>query len=399
MLLASAASPLLAQSPETTQLSLEQAIGLALGRDANIDRAERSAEIAKLQVENAKSNYLPNASVTVSANQSATGNSYRSGDQSFRRGLAGNFVGTLSADVSMPVDISGSIGRQVDAARLRQEIAELGKDRAKRNALVDVQIAYLSALEAQQMVTIDEAIVASLVGLRKRATTRLPSVLPFFDVEFANALEQLRNSRAGADQAEDALKLALRLPFELDLKLTSPLPDYDRLSRSDHSPPDLDKMVEVETSKRALEAAQLGIEQAKDYRRPSLRLGAYATQTLSGRFIDEAGRTTNRDYGLNVSLNLPLFNYDAGRADNSVRTMELMRDQARADLETTRLGATLSIRQARQALGRAEKRLTQLPDPKAAAQALASATTALLKKSRRASRFDVRRELVGKAGH
>jgi adhesin transport system outer membrane protein len=378
-LFSSAAFPAIAQQgAQATRLSLDQAISLALTRDANLDRSNRSAEIAGLGVDNARAGYYPNASVTISANQSAAGGAYQTQDVTLRRGIAGSFAGSVRADVSMPIDISGTIGRQVDAAELRRAIAELSQDKARRNALIDGQIAYLAALQAQQMVTIDQAIVGSIESLKNVSAKKLPAVLPFFDVELANAREQLRNSRAAADQAEDGLKLALRLPFELDIQLTSALPDYSNLPSIGAKGLNLDDSLDVQTSKRSLEAAELGVEQAKDFRRPSLRIGAYAAQTFSGRFIDEAGQTRNRDYGLNVSLSLPLLNYDAGRSDNSVRTSKLMAEQARVDLETTRLNVTLSIRQARQALQRAEKRLTQLPDPKAASQALTAATRALL---------------------
>jgi outer membrane protein TolC len=374
--LSSMTIPAHAGAQAAARLSLDQAIKLARVRDIDIDRAERSSSIARLQIANARASYLPTANVNVSVNQSATGSTYKTQDVTFRRGLAGNFVGTLNANVSMPVDISGSIGRQVDAAKLGDQLADLGRDRAKRDALVDVQSAYLSALEAQQMVRIDEAIVGSIEALKTRATKRLPAMLPYFEVELANARELLRLSRAADDQAQDSLKLALRLPFDQDLELTSPLPDYDKIQLPGGDDP-MGSGVEVESAELRLKSAELRIEQAKDFRRPSLRVGAYASQTFSGAFIDDAGRTTNRDYGLNVSLNLPLLNYDAGRSDNSVRTSQLLAEQARMDLDTTRRTTELGVRQARQALERAEKRLTQLPDPKAAADALASATKAL----------------------
>jgi outer membrane protein TolC len=98
---------------------------------------------------------------------------------------------------------------------------------------------------------------------------------------------------------------------------------------------------------------------------------------LSGRFIDEAGRTTNRDYGLNVALSWPLLNYDAGRNKNSVRASKLMAEQAQADLETAKLGAELNIRQANAALVRATARLKRLPDLNGARAALRLATSAL----------------------
>jgi outer membrane protein TolC len=374
--LASITLPVQARADEAARLSLDQAIDLALARDIDIDRAQRSSSIARLQIANARAGYLPTASVNVSVNQSATGSTYRTQDVTFRRGLTGNFVGTLNANVSMPIDISGSIGRQVDAAQLGSDLAELGRDRAKRDALIDVQSAYLSALQAQQMVRIDEAIVLSIESLKTRAAKQLPTMLPFFDVELANARETLRLSRTADDQAQDSLKLALRLPFDQELELTSPLPDTAQIKAPMDGDP-TGSNVDVESAELRLKSAELRIEQAKDFRRPSVRVGAYATQTFSGSFVDDAGRTTNRDYGLNVSLNLPLLNYDAGRTDNSVRTSQLLAEQAQMDLDTTRRTTELGIRQARQALQRAEKRLTQLPDPKAAADALASATKAL----------------------
>jgi outer membrane protein TolC len=369
------AAPLRA-GPANIELSLGQAIDLAQRRDASVDRAKRSSKIAELQVADARANYRPNANVSASVNQSATGSTYRTQDLSFRRGLEGNFVGTVSADVSMPIDISGAIGRQVKSARLRKDLAELGYDEAKANALTNIQIAYLAALEAQETAAIDEAIAASIERLQAEAAKSLPSVLPFFEVELANARDTLASSRAASDQAKDALKLALRLPLGLDLVLTTQVPDFEA-SALCALDPDPSGQFSVEEAKRQVDTADLAVEQAKDPRRPSLSVGAYATQTLSGRFIDEAGRTTNRDYGLNVTFSLPLLSYDAGRNANSVRTSRLLAEQARADLETRKLSAELDVRQARAALDRAVKRLKQLPDPEAAGKALAAATQAL----------------------
>jgi outer membrane protein TolC len=166
----------------------------------------------------------------------------------------------------------------------------------------------------------------------------------------------------------------LRLPLSLDLDLTTPLPDFATLRIP---PTEGSNRRDVEMAQRRLDAAELAVDQAKDARRPSLNVGAYATQTFSGRFIDEAGRTTNRDYGFNLALNLPLLNYDAGRNSNSVKTSRLFAEQAQADLETTKLTAELGVNQARAALARATKRLQQLPDPASAAKALAAATRAL----------------------
>jgi outer membrane protein TolC len=275
----------------------------------------------------------------------------------------------------MPLDISGSIGRQVEAARIRGDLATLGYEDAQGGALIDIQIAYLTALDAQQLAAIDQAVVGSIEGLKEEAQKSLPAMLPFFDVELATARETLQNSRAAAEQAQDSLKLALRLPLTLDLELTTPLPDFERPPIEEQAP--TSGRLDIKMAKRRVDAADLAVEQAKDARRPSLRLGAYATQTLSGRFIDEAGRTTNRDYGLNVALSVPLLNYDAGRNANSVKTSRLLAEQARADLETSKLAAELNIRQAKANLERAEKRLKQLPDPKAAAKALEAATKAL----------------------
>jgi outer membrane protein TolC len=357
-------------------LSIGQAVDLAVDRDANADRAQRSSDLAALQVADARANCRPNADVNVAVNQSATGSTYRADDLAFRQGLEGNFVGTVTASVSMPVDISGSIGRQVKAARINADLAKLSLSQAQINAVIDVQIAYLTALAAQQQAKVDASLVASIEQLKARAGKDLPGIVPFLDVELANARDTAAASRATADQSQDALKLQLRLPLSTELDLTTPLaalavPGASALQARTADSPD------VVMADRRLDAASLAVEQAKDPRRPSLQLGGYATQTFGGRFIDEAGRTTNRDYGLTMSLNLPLINYDAGRNKNSVRASKLLADQARADLETAKLTADLGVRQAQAALKRATTRLNQLPDVDAAANALAAATNAL----------------------
>lgn len=375
LLLFQPAAPALAAGP-LTELSLKQAIGLAIERDANADRARRSAAIADLQVADARASYRPNADVSIAVNQSATGSTYRADDLALRRGLEGNFVGTVTANVSMPVDISGAIGRQVEAAKINDEVAKLGYVQARNNALIDVQIAYLTALQAKQQADTDSVLVSLIDQLKKRASKDLPAIVPFIDVELANARDTAETSLASAEQAEDALKLQLRLPLSLEVDLTTPLSGLSAPAIAD-GPQGTSDLTDIQIASRRVDAAQLSVEQAKDARRPSLRLGGYATQTFSGRFIDEAGKTTNRDYGLSVSLNLPLLNYDAGRNKNSVRSSRLMAEQASADLDSARLAAELNAKQAKTAYQRAETRLKQLPDTKAAAEALVSATDAL----------------------
>ncbi len=202
--------------------------------------------------------------------------------------------------------------------------------------------------------------------------------MPFLELELAGARQAASQSRAAAEQAEDRLRQDLALPVDLGLDLVSPL-DRPRPS------PELAILggtmgtrADLELARQRVRQAELAVEQAGDGRRTTLTAGTYLNQYFGGRFVNETGRTSNRDYGLTLALRLPLLNYDAGRSDDVARIAEIRSEQARADLADQRRRAELELRQLRALYDRAMQRLDLLPDASAAERALTAAEQALL---------------------
>jgi len=361
--------------PVVVHLSLENAIALAQSKSTSIDRAARMAEIAKLQTKSARSAYLPSLGVNVQASQSASGSTFQANGAGYSSGFVGNFISGVSVNASLPVDISGTIKRSVEQARLSQTISELTLEDTQRDAWTNVQIAYLTALRAQKVVETDERILGSIVNLRDNAEKQLPSITPFLDVELATARQTMSLSRSSAEQAQDGLKLALQLPFDILLDLTSQIPDPPKYGAGSFN---IDQRVDLQSATVRVKQADLSARQARDYQKPSLTLGAYATQTFGGRFISNTGQTSTRNYGLTIGLNLPLLNFDAGRSGNSRKTSELLAEQARRDLEAQKRNAELEVRQAEATYSRAIKRLSDLPDARAAETAAESVSKVIL---------------------
>ena len=330
-----------------------------------------------LQVRNARAAYYPSASVTVSANQSAQGSTIRSDDFVYRQGVAGNFLGGANLNANVPIDVSGIIRRQVQQARIGEEMSNVLLRDSRDDAVAQVYIAYLTALRAQQVAEIDGRVRQSIEDLVARAHAA-PAVVPFLNLELAAARQAESASRSAAEQAEDGLKQALALPLDLELDLSSPLvrprpdPAFAVLGGT------LGRRADIEAATDRVRQAELAATQAGDGRRTTVTAGAYLNQYFGGHFVSDTGRTSNRDYGLNLSLRLPLFNYDAGRLENNERIADLRAEQARADLADQRRRAELEARQARAVYDRAMRRLSALPDPEAARRALAAAETALL---------------------
>jgi outer membrane protein TolC len=360
-------------------LSMEQALALAQRRSTQVQRSRINAEIAALRVSNARAGYYPSARVDVTANQSAAGGAFRSGDVVFDRNFEGDFRGGATLSVDLPVDISGMIGRQVEQARIDEEITSALLHDAEREAIADVHIAYLTALRAQSEVEAGRQVLGAIEDLLARAHAELPSVVPFLSLELAQARQALSGSLTAAETSKDGLKQALALPLDLRLELTSALAPPARY-------PELDAQLGVPSgrtdllvARQRVRQAELAAVQAADPRRPSVSAGAYLSQYFGGRFVSDTGEESTRDYGLNLSLRLPLFTYDAGRSDNVVRIAQFQAEQARADLLDQQRRAELGVRQSRSIYDRAMERLEALPDPAAACDALRLAEASLLR--------------------
>jgi outer membrane protein TolC len=374
-----AQAPLQPPTPQVppVSLSLEEAVSIAVARSFRTGRAERNAVISDLRHDNAKAGYKPRIDLGTLADYSRR--SYVEQGVDYDPYSDRDFRGGLNTNLWMPIDVSGSIKRQVRQADTQQQIAENEIGHAKLDVALEAQNNYLNALRAQENVTADEGVVEQIARLLESARTQSPGVVPFLEVELANAQQSLANSRAVADQAQDGLKQTLRMPLDQRLNLTSrldaegPTPKgADLLERALALRPD------VQQARLRIRQAELARSQVGDHRRPSVSLNGYFNQEMVGPnpLPNDNRRIANRGVGVNVKV--PLLQYDGGQLSRQKEIASVQTSQAVADAQELQERVAYDLRQAQLALERAENRIANLPDKKQAFDALKRAEQQML---------------------
>lgn len=359
-------------------LSIDDAVALAQQRSFKTARARRSLRQNELRYDNAKSQYLPRLTTSFGINQqerelAAYGRTY-----AYQVSTLGQFQGSANADLSMPIDVGGVIRRQVRQADLWRGISATDVTNTALDVTLDVETSYLNALRAQNNADADELVAKEIEALLTRAGASSP-IAGFLQVELANAQQTAQSSRESADNAQDGLKQLLRAPPETRLRLTSdfrgrkqPIEHNGLVERA------LSKRPDVQSAELRVTQAQTTIQQAYDSRKPSVRVGAFASQQLAGGAFYDGRYDRLRQEGGLLNVSVPFVQWDNGQLRRNKEVAEVQREQADADLEELRERVAYDVRQQLLAVSRAENRISKLPDPKQALQALQRAEQMLL---------------------
>lgn len=365
-------------SEQVYDLSIEDAVALAEQRSFKVARATRNLSASKLRYENARSQYLPTLTTGLSASQQARDSASSGGTFAYQLSGSRDFQVNASATVSMPIDVGGVIGRQVRQADLSRDIATDDVADTALGVTLDVQSSYLAALRAQNDADADEAAAKEIGSLLARAGPK-SAVANFLQVELANARQTAQSSRENADNAQDSLKQALRIPPEAHLRLTSdfrgrkePFEREGLLDRALRNRPD------VQSAELRVKQARTSVQQVSDYRRPTVRVGAFANQQLASETVYNGTYDGLRQEGGLLSVNVPLVEWDNGQLRRNKEIANLQQQQSDADLEELRERVAYDVRQQLLAVERAENRIRNLPDPKQALQVLQRAEVMLL---------------------
>ena len=363
---------------QTFDLSIDDAVALARQRSFKTARANRTLSQNELRYANAKSQYLPKLTTSVGLNQEARSLASSGSTYAYQVSSLGQFEGTARADLSMPIDVGGVIHRQVRQAGLWRGIAAADVTNTALDVTLDVQTSYLNALRAQNNADADERVAKEIEDLLARAGPN-SSLGSFMQVELANAQQTAQSSRESADNAQDGLKQLLRVPPEARLRLTSdfrgrkqPVERHGLLAQALSNRPD------VQSALLRVQQAQTSIEQVSDSRKPTVRVGAFASQQLAGGALYDGSYDRLRQEGGLVNVTLPLVQWDNGQLRRNREVARIQREQADADLEELRERVAYDVRQQLLAVTRAENRISNLPDPNQALKALQRAEQMLL---------------------
>jgi outer membrane protein TolC len=278
----------------------------------------------------------------------------------------------------MPIDIGGVIRRQVRQADIWRGISADDVTNTALDVTLDVETSYLNALRAQNNADADERVAKEIEDLLARAGPK-SALAGFLQVELANAQQTAQSSRENADNAQDGLKQLLRVPPDARLRLTSdfrgqkqPIEHDGLVARALKNRPD------VQSALLRVKQAQTSIQQVSDSRKPTVRVGAFASQQLAGSAVYDGRYDRLRQEGGIVNVSVPFVQWDNGQLRRNKEVARVQREQADADLEELRERVAYDVRQQLLAVSRAENRISKLPDPKQALEALQRAEQMLL---------------------
>ena len=324
-LLLLAALPILlsAQSPPSLDLSMKQAVDMALAPDGNarVQLVQEAVKQAQSRVAQARAALLPNLDASV-AEQNQTRNLASFGI-SLKIPIPGfqfpEFVGPFStfdarASVTQSVFDFGAI-RRYQASRTAAQAVGGDSETARDEVARQVSTLYLAALRAQARTDASQADVTlaeslgELAANQKTAGTGTGIEVTRAKVQLAQAQQQLLVARSDLRQSQLELLRAIGLRLDTAVRLTGKM-DY-----APQEPVTAAKALEIALATRAdwkaqqkrEEAARLSYSGVRLERLPSVV--GFADYGSNGTSIDNSVPT--RTVGL--SLRVPIF--DGGRRD------------------------------------------------------------------------------------
>ncbi|MCC7173766.1 MAG: TolC family protein [Bryobacterales bacterium] len=314
---------LAAAQPATLELSLKQAVNLALAPDGNarVRIAEEAVRQARTRSAQARAALLPNLDASVSEmnqtrNLAAFGIKIDLPIPGFRfPELAGPFtVFDARASVSQTVFDFGAI-RRYQASKTGIQAAGEESEAARDQVVRSVALLYLAAVHAQVRVDsaeADAALAESLERLaanQKEAGTGTGIEVTRARVQLAQARQRLLLAQSESRQARLELLRTIGLPLETPLRLSGGLEPGPPAGATPESAAEtaFKSRSDWRAQRQREEAARLSYSAVKLERLPSV--AGFADYGSIGTGLSNAIPT--RTYG--VSMRVPVF--DGGRRD------------------------------------------------------------------------------------
>ncbi len=331
-------------------ITLKEAIAIAAARSPALTSARADVGVAKAQARLAQSGLLPNLSASASSGRSYGQN------RTTGTGTAGPYTSnSLSATLQQLIFDGGRVSASIRAAKDNETAFSDLYRRELQTVAFNVANAYYAALTAQsttevavQTVKLNQ-VQEDLVTAQVRAGAAARTDIATAQLPTAQARVALVRAQGAELSAYAALANVLGLDANVDVKpiddttLTDPaasastvaIPTYQQaIARALLQRPDYDASEQsVAAARASLRAARLGIF-------PTLS-GSASDGTNS---TDLAGGTYRTSGSLGVNLAIPLF--DQGQTAASSAQAQASFDKAEANLQITRLGIQLNVKQA-----------------------------------------------------
>ena len=332
-------------------LSLQDAIDLALAQNTGLRITQKDEDVAKAALKQAK---IDNG-LKITGNESLDTTLHRSSHTKSENGI--------SVTASYPIYTSGKAEAAIDSSELGLKAAELSTERSRENLKLDVIKAYYDALEARRTVDVRQETVDKYqdhytnVSQLYAAGSKARIDVIRSSVELSNAAQNLIKAQNSYEVNLATLRNYLNVDRSEPLNLTSDF-SYDQFNI------EMDACIDYAYRNRKdllidfykYQQAENDIKAAKADFGPSVTLSA--GPSWSHTFKPSTSSDSDITAGATLSWNF----WDNGLTRAKVQQAEASRDKAKLTLTKDQEDIDLSLRQAYYNMREAEKRLNSTGD-------------------------------------
>lgn len=332
-------------------LSLQDAIDLALAQNTGLRITQKDEDVAKAALKQAK---IDNG-LKITGNESLDTTLHRSSHTKSENGIG--------VTASYPIYTSGKAEAAIDSSELGLKAAELSTERSRENLKLDVIKAYYDALEARRTVDVRQETVDKYqdhytnVSQLYAAGSKARIDVIRSSVELSNAAQNLIKAQNSYEVNLATLRNYLNVDRSEPLNLTSDF-SYDQFNI------DMDACIDYAYRNRKdllidlykYQQAENDIKAAKADFGPSVTLSA--GPSWSHTFKPSTSSDSDITAGATLSWNF----WDNGLTRAKVQQAEASRDKAKLTLTKDQEDIDLSLRQAYYNMREAEKRLNSTGD-------------------------------------
>lgn len=343
------------QAQDARQISLQEAINIALENNYQLKVASNNVELAEEQVLNEKGDFLPSLNGSLRGGRTA-GSQFVPGTGNFVNTVNTGLSGSLSGD--LPIFAGFQNINSLKSSRFGRLSETENLEWTRETVIFQTVSSYLQVLLNQKLLEIDRENldasrktleqVKAQVEVGSRPTVDLynqEAVVANNELQVVNAENALQNSR---------IQLIMQLQVDPLKEYTFSIPE---VQPEDVRMPafDLDELVKTALKNRSdLERDKFAIK-SLNYQLKVAQASIYPTLSLSGSISTDYSDQIDFDFGnqfydqnvvksIGLSLNIPIFNNFDRRT--SIQSQEINYRNAKLNLENAELQVVQEVNQA-----------------------------------------------------
>ncbi len=348
-LVARAAEPQPKPGRRTLPLSLEQAVALALQNNYDLQIARRNMSNAASAYRAAQAGYYPSLRGSLSSSHGLA----NSPSDTVATNVITSYIAGFNVSVTMPLDLSGAIGRTVQQALITLITQKATYILNSQTLVTSVYDQYYSVLRAKETINIDRGQAEQAQEQLRIAEARLKAgrvaevdVLSA-RVQMDNARQNLKIDEGAYDIALSILRNTLVVDQQVEVMPTGRLTFKPQTFKYEPSLKEaLENRLEIKSAKLSLESARIALKSTYDPYLPTLSANAAWGYNISGNHPLDSWQNRPKEpgYSAGAIINVPIFIFDGGVIkENKVQALNNI-DQAQTVLAQTKSNIELEVK-------------------------------------------------------